>query len=173
MRSFRRFNRYAGYKARDISISPGPQARRERDEDPRVRAPVQRTQVGKRDCKTGIEDEAIPIDSGAGADRIQMFPSGNDDAALTADLGMVPEGIAFDGGSLPADRDPAAIAYLDLRPDSLVAEKRARIVAASDGVVAGRKLLEAEQRLPGILTAQSQSEGQLGNWPQLAVGGQP
>src|SRR5439155_25529696 len=82
-----------------------------------------------------------------------------------------PEGIALDAGPGGARRDAAAEADLGLRPETLIAEQEARVVAAADGVIAGREFLEAQQRLPCILPAQAERERHLRRGPDLAIEG--
>src|SRR5205814_6075207 len=107
-----------------------------------------------------------------GPDGIQMFTLGDDDAgAAMADLSMVPKDIALDRGTVSHDLDSAAVAELKLGAVAAVAEQRAGIVAATDGIIAGREILEAQQRLPGILRAQSECEGELGQRTHFAKAG--
>src|SRR4051812_38095638 len=85
---------------------------------------------------------------------------------------MVPEAVAFDRRLVGARRNATAVADLGLGTDAAVAEQRAGVVAAAHGVIAGREFLEAEDRLPGILGAQPQGQGQPGDGAELAVTGE-
>src|SRR5947207_2354158 len=122
--------------------------------------------MGERDRQSGVEDEAVPIDACTGANRVQILPLADEDGACKmADLGVVPEGIAFDRGAAGAGRDATAVAKLGLGAEAAIAEQRAGIVTAADGVVARREILEAEQRLGGKLGAQAKSKCHLRDRP--------
>src|SRR5438270_3580153 len=99
--------------------------------------------------------------------------SDDDGAGAMADLRVIPKCIALDGGAGRAGLDPAAVADLKLGAVAAVAEQRARVVAATHRIIARREILEAQQRLPGILSPQSQREGELGGRPHFAIAGQP
>ena len=93
------------------SVLPWPQAGCEGDEEAWVGLDIQRPDMGEWDRQARIEDEAVPIDPSASADRVQILPLTDDDGAREmANLGMVPEGVAFDRGLAGAGRDPAAVA---------------------------------------------------------------
>ena len=86
----------------------------------------------------------------------------HDQPVAVADHRMVPEGIAFDRGLVGARRERGCRSGSRPGvPKPRVAEQRAGIVAAADGVIAGREFLEAEQRLPRILGARAERERQL------------
>src|SRR5690242_17609347 len=87
------------------------------------------------------------------------------------DPDVVPETIAFDRRPVRAGRNPAADADLRLGSPAAVAEQGPRVVATADGIIASGEFLEAEQRLPRILRLRAESQGQLGNGPELAIGG--
>src|SRR4051794_28941035 len=91
-------------------------------------------------------------------------------AVAVANQRVIPEGIAFDRGLLRAELGATAVPNLGLGPETLVAEQGAWIVAAADSVIAGRELLEAHQRLPGILRTHVQRQGQPGNRAIFARG---
>src|SRR5690348_17599054 len=93
-----------------------------------------------------------------------------DERAAVADDRMIPEEIALERGFAGARRDDASDADLGLGAEAHVADQRAGIVAAPDGVVAGCELLEAEQRLPCILRAGSEREGEIRDRPVFAIG---
>src|SRR5207248_11061165 len=104
----------------------------------------------------------------AAADRIEVLAARRDGQPIAVvHQRMIPEGIAFDAGLGGARRDSAAEAHLGLRAEALVAEQEAGVVAAADGVIAGREFLEAQQRLPRILSAQAEREGHLRCWAEL------
>src|SRR5437868_1583514 len=101
-----------------------------------------------------------------------MFTLGDDDAgAAMADLSMVPKDIALDRGTVSRDLDSAAVAELKLGAVAAIAEQRAGIVAATDGIIAGREILEAQQRSPGILRAQPQCDCKLRHRTHFAKAG--
>src|SRR3954451_9597316 len=79
------------------SVAPGPEAGCERDEESRVGFSVFDAYARQRDCKGGIEREAVEVDACAASDGIEMFGScDNEQLVMVADGGVVPECIAFE-----------------------------------------------------------------------------
>src|SRR5947209_15927627 len=122
--SFCRFRRYAGYTIWDMrSVLPWPQAGSERDEEAHWRLPVERANTRERERHPGVGDEAVPVDASARADGVEVLALADDDGAVVVrDVGVVPEGVSFDGRLGGADRDLAAVSDLGLRAEPAVPE---------------------------------------------------
>ena len=100
-----------------------------------------------------------------------MLPSDDfGQMAESAHVDVIPEAIAFDRGALRARWNEGTVANFGLRAPAPVAEQIAGIVAATDRVVAGRELLEAEKGIPSILHLPADRQSQLRDRPELTIG---
>src|SRR3954470_16629573 len=124
------------------SDAPWPETGGQRDQESRIGLLVFEPDVAQRNGERGIEVEAIPSGARAGPDRAQLARAVvHEQLVLIVDAGMVEEGIALDSDRLGRAWIGASGADLGLDADTAVAEQGAGIVAAPDGVIAGRKFL--------------------------------
>jgi len=78
----------------------------------------------ERECDSGVEDEAIPIDSGASPYGVEMLATEQERGLVfIMHLGMVPEEVALDRRPPGAHRNAASVANLCLGSPAPVAEQ--------------------------------------------------
>src|SRR5688500_4268149 len=153
------------------SEAPWPETRRQRDQQARIAV---RLEGGAVEGQREDQVEAHPVAPGrahAAADRSQLLVGCREQAVLVPNPGLVDKDEGLEGEGVGGPRIGAAVAKLRLDAEAAVAEDGPGIVAAADRVVAGRKLLEAEQRLAAILAARPHRDREQRVGPVFAIRG--
>src|SRR6478735_4443331 len=150
-------------------VTPWPQPAGERDKEARRGPPIFEPDACQGYGDRCVECEAVEIDSGACADRVQVLTSEVSETIEIVDAELIPESVAFDCRLLGADGNAVAVANFGLRAPAPIADQSAGIVAPPYRIIAAREFLEAQQRLPRILSLTSKRQGELWNRPEFAV----